>query len=94
MSGGSFNYLCYKVDSEDIPEDEVKRMAEWLREKNAIEAAVATERVLFHLRQARAVAQELEGIWHAAEWWRSGDYGEDQFKEAVEEWESKKEQVE
>lgn len=85
MSGGSFNYLCYKVNDGDLPESTIEEMAKWLRLKGKISAADKTERVLFHLKQARCVAEELESVWHAAEWWCSGDYGEDQLDEAISE---------
>lgn len=92
MSGGSYSYLFTK-DSESSgdpdrsmsiwdAEEEVERMAARLAGIGyAEDAARETEELLLIMRQARVRVQarldRLSGVWHAVEWWDSGDSGED-----------------
>lgn len=87
MSGGSFNYL----DAGNAPSqcDEVDRMAEFLEQvavshPEVSEVAVRTRAVADLFRAGRSQAHALERVWHAAEWWKSGDWSkEDLLKECA-----------
>ncbi len=60
---------------------------------SAQDAARETEELLVMLRQwevrATVRLERLREVWKAVEWWRSCDYGEDQVKQALEEWRSR-----
>jgi len=90
MSGGSYDYICYK-EPEDLLEYDstIQEMADDLAKLGyANDAAADTQDLLLELRafknRIRARQQRLEGVWRAKEWWRSGDSGEDDFKKALE----------
>lgn len=78
MSGGSYNYLCYK-ESHDIHEkrSELASMRDRLTELGYLDAAKETESILlildsFHVRlQARI--DRLSPVWRSVEWCDSGD---------------------
>jgi hypothetical protein len=82
MSGGSYNYMCFKDGSELFGfESELQGMADRLAALGyATDAAKATYKALETIRKYKAyldvVAEELHGVWHAVEWWDSGDSGE------------------
>jgi len=92
MSGGSFDYLCVK-DTSDILEylNQLEDMANALSELGYADDAAkeATELLLvcrkFNVR-ADTIMRNMSGVFKAMEWWRSGDYGEDSFKEALKEY--------
>lgn len=85
MSGGSFNYLYTRVRSLGEQRDELKRMAEVLEgEAWATQAAAATRHCLTMIDEAELLAETLSDVWHAVEWWRSSDWGEDSAREVVE----------
>ena len=92
MSGGSFEYLYMRDPGEVMNgyEGELASMREALVEAGCEDAALATEQARLVLRHAyiqyEAARQALEGVWHAMEWWKSCDYGENQFREAVDKW--------
>lgn len=92
MSGGSFNYLCYK-DEVDLfaSEQELERMADALAMLGyADDAAKETLWLLHHIRQQRVrlnvIISRLNGVWHDMEWWTDCDIGEDAFKKTLEEY--------
>lgn len=88
MSGGAFNYLCYKDPSElfDRRED-LENMVAHLASIGAIDAARETETILLMLDHftARVVARlnRLSGVWKAAEWKCSGDSGQEAVDDAL-----------
>lgn len=91
MSGGSFNYLCFK-DAEDIfgysGREELRRMVEELQampgaEDVAADAATALAIVDYQTLRLQAHLDHLHEVFKAVEWWRSCDYGEDDVKEAI-----------
>ena len=89
MSGGSFDYLCYK-ESEDLlqSDHQLQSMADELaRLGYAEDAARETQDLLLTIRTMRNRVQtsidRLSDVWRAIEWWRSGDWGEDQIKEVL-----------
>lgn len=99
MSGGSFSYICYK-DPVDLFEctEIIERMADTLAEMGyAPRAERETRKVLKEIEAFRGRMKEvsvgigldsgrLQKVWKAVEWWKSMDWGEDQVKLAVEEY--------
>jgi hypothetical protein len=83
MSGGSYKYLYFQVSELGGNRGELESMAARLDGlPYAAQAAAATRRIL------EAISDEkLAAVWRAVEWWDSGDYGEDQVREAVAEYE-------
>lgn len=88
MSGGSYNYLCYK-ESYDIHErkEELAQMRDRLIELGYTDAAGETESVLLMLRAFEVRLQtriyRLKNVWRAVEWYDSADSGEDYVKDEV-----------
>lgn len=80
MSGGSFNYL-YTTDML-AHEHDLRDMRDALADAGAKDAADATDAIL----KAAEVPDPLRDLWHAMEWWRSADYAENQFREALDEY--------
>lgn len=93
MSGSSFQYLCYQ-DAHKLGSgqylQELQRMHKALVAMNATEAAQATLRVLNLLEYQQAeiekAASQMHDVWHAVEWFHSGDYGEEKCQEILEKW--------
>ncbi len=86
MSGGSFNYLCYKDPSEMLSSssmDDLRRMEEYLRENGKGDAADELYKYRLTLdtmyRRLTILHTRLEPLLYSAEWWASGDYGEESF---------------
>ena len=97
MSGGSYEYLFAKeaygnggprsMSIWDF-EAELGHMMERLAELGyAEDAARETEDLRAIMRQAQVRMQaridRLRGVWHAVEWWESGDSGEDGVREEL-----------
>lgn len=86
MSGGSYNYLCYKDGFElGDHEGDLQAMADRLAGLGyAKDAAKETQELLLELRQYQNRIQtridRLKGVWHGVEWWDSCDSGEDGVK--------------
>lgn len=89
MSGGSYNYLCYK-GSHDIHEhrQEINEMRDRLISLGHLDAAKETESILLMLDafdvRLQARIDRLNGVWRSVEWCDSGDSGEEGVLEAVE----------
>jgi hypothetical protein len=89
MSGGSFNYL-YGIenlaelgDNHSGPSlDDLQAMAEFLAGLGWADAAAGETREWLELAE-REIPKRLRDVWHAMEWWRSCDYGEDQARAEV-----------
>lgn len=81
MSGGSFNYACFKVQSSDVFEgvDDFKAIERWLRENNRHLAADEVYKFILEVETARhrldVIGARIAGILQAAEWTQSGDAG-------------------
>ena len=92
MSGGSFNYLCFKDPHEMFERmDDIEQMADALAELGyADDAASETREFLLNLRVIKnrlsVAVNRLNGVWHDMEWWKSYDIGEDTFKKTLEEY--------
>jgi hypothetical protein len=93
VSGGSFNYLCHTWDLSDII-DKMGSLEEMSQALAALgyaqDAARETEELLVILRQWEVQTtvrlDRLRDVWQAMEWWRSCDWGETQFREALAEY--------
>lgn len=93
MSGGSYNYLCSTYDPEDLfnkSRNLVDMSARLAELGYAEDAAGETEELVCMLNQMRVQIctrmKRLRGVWHAVEWWDSGDSGEDGLKQALKEY--------
>lgn len=93
MSGGSFNYLCDTWDLDHLlgKQGSLEAMSQALATVGyAQDAARETEELLVLLRQwqnqAEVRLKRLTPVWKAMEWWKSNDWGEDDFREALAEY--------
>lgn len=92
MSGGSYDYLCYKEVNQLMEYQEIlEQMAGDLAELGyAADVAAETWDIIYTLRafqtRMQVALKRMEPIWHAKEWWQSSDYGEEQFKQVLEEY--------
>jgi hypothetical protein len=97
MSGGSYNYLCYREDLEDLlgSKYQIESMRVTLSDLGyAEEAAKETQDLLDLMAQWDAKVQEIAGnlkeVWKAIEWWHSCDYSEEEVKKAVAKYQASK----
>lgn len=90
MSGGSYNYLCYK-DSTEIGNsiEDLNSMATRLRGIGAIDLADKTASIRMDLELIQQKIESLQGIWHAVEWCDSHDSGPDGIDDAIAEYRKK-----
>lgn len=83
MSGGSFNYLCCKEELADLCDHmpELERMRESLIKYGYEDIARDVQRLIEYIRSAeiriKTLAEQLNDVFHAVEWYESGDYGKD-----------------
>lgn len=93
MSGGSYDYLCFK-DSSDILNhlETVERMANDLTVEGFPLPAFMTRKVVLLARSYQARMDKLLGtlqdVWQAQEWYASCDYSLEQVKDAVKKFEA------
>lgn len=90
MSGGSYDYLCWARDLDQLLDRgrQLEEMADRLAGLGyAEDAARETQELLVQIRQWEVRAQvrvnRLSDVWHAVEWWDSCDSGEDRVREAL-----------
>lgn len=85
MSGGSYEYLYSAAENDTLEShrEELERMRARLAELGATRAAWRTGEVIRLLDAAKADARQLEQVWHAVEWWDSCDWGEEQVREVL-----------
>ena len=74
MSGGSYNYLCFK-DGTDIGShgEELNKMVVRLKELNYPAIANDTEEIADFFLQLNEKIDKLRDVWQAVEWHDSGD---------------------
>lgn len=92
MSGGSYNYICY-ADGGDIGSKlgDVEAMAARLEGINPDGHAAADTREVLAIAAALEFAVgRLSKVWHAVEWRDSCDWGEDQMREVLDEYEAQR----
>ena len=88
MSGGSYDYLCFK-DAYEISNyrEQLCKMRDKLTELGFKDAAKETESILLILDsfevQVQARIDRLHLLWQAIEWEQSGDYGMEDVIKAV-----------
>lgn len=87
MSGGSFNYLTpdnYHEQRSDLTamKDELWRLV-GKGVPGAEDAYRQMTRLDTLLYLSDLLAKDLETVWHAVEWRESGDWGDDQLREAL-----------
>lgn len=88
MSGGSFDYLCYKDAPETLRSEELSRMAAAIRSYQGGEpAAAATTALVGYLRAFERRIEALRDVWKAVEWHHSGDWGQEAVGRALAEYE-------
>lgn len=94
MSGGSFNYLCCR-DVEDLinSQDDLESMRNALIKYGYEDIAKDTQRLIEYIKSARCTIETLgnmlESVFHAVEWYESGDYGKDTMIEILEKYRKK-----
>lgn len=84
MSGGSFNYACFKVtDTREVfsAMDDIEHIEKYLRSINRHSAADEVFRYYQDLktisRHLAIMGERLEPLLYATEWCASGDWNED-----------------
>ncbi len=92
MSGGSYEYLCYKSTDEIISnQTTLEQMANDLAKLGyAADVAAETWDIIYTLRafetRMQVALDRMQPIWLAREWWQSGDTSEEGFKRILEEY--------
>lgn len=93
MSGGSFDYLYQKALEDAVGGRNLTEMRDFLRENGGEDAAAEIDVIIHAMESLRprwdGLAKHL-GVLHAAEWFRSGDWGPEELKDALEEWRKSK----
>lgn len=89
MSGGSINYLCYAEWPEIIGRTEdMETVESILQDMGYKDVAMDVRRLIEYCLSAEnrvgVLFEQLKDVFHAAEWWKSGDYGDECFRKAVE----------
>ena len=89
MSGGSYDYLCFKNSDEVLNElEQLRNMRDRLNGLGYTDIAQATQSVIGLIEQYRTIMDDkierIQDIWKAIEWADSGDTSESEIKEAVE----------
>ena len=94
MSGGSFNYLCYK-ETEDLFNriSDLEDMRESLIKYGYEDIAKDTQRLIEYIKSAECVIGTLKDmlkpVFHAVEWYESADYSKETMIEILEKYRRK-----
>lgn len=91
LSGGSFDYLCYK----DVPElmnsssiENLESMVQHLQEYGYEDIARDTQRLIEYIQSAsiriEVLSENLNDVFHAVEWHESGDISTETMIERLE----------
>lgn len=94
MSGGSFNYL-YCRNTDDLMKDtsDLEDMRKSLISYGYEDIAKDTQRLIEYIKSAECVIgtlkNMLEPVFHAVEWYESGDYGKEKMIEVLEKYRRK-----
>lgn len=92
MSGGSFDYACFKLNDDyavlsALPS--LREMERWLRSEGKHEAADELLRSILRLETIQhhlsVLGDHLYRLAYGAEWWCSGDWNEEKFDKLFEE---------
>lgn len=82
MSGGSFNYACFKVEDSEIFQamNDVRDIENYLRKYGKHDAADEILRFIneveTHQRRLAVMGERIAPLLKATEWWVSGDRSE------------------
>lgn len=76
MSGGSYDYLCFKEPGDSYNPSDAERMVRRLTEYGFLGAAEEVRRVFLI-----SPSKELQDLMQAVEWRDSNDWGDDQVVE-------------
>lgn len=95
MSGGSYDYLCYSEFPEFISENRINDMEQIekrLIEKGYPDIAKDVRRLIEYSLSAKnrlgVLFDKLSPVFHAVEWYDSGDISEDTLSEELEKYRS------
>lgn len=77
MSGGRFNYLCFRESEEDA---DLGGMRDALAKYHGAEKALS---MVDELMRARSTFDALRDVFHAVEWCESGDTSEQDVANAL-----------
>lgn len=98
MSGGSYGYLCYKETAELFGCSCLENMEEMetaLLRMGYKDIAQDVRRLIEYIHSAEnrigVLHEQLADVFHAIEWYDSGDYGKDQMLKALESYRQGKE---
>lgn len=94
MSGGSFNYLCYKqIEDLFTNVDDLEDMQKALIKYGYEDIAEDTQRLIEYIKSAKCtigvLKDMLQPVFHAVEWYESADYGKETMIEVLEEYRRK-----
>lgn len=94
MSGGSFNYLyCRDIDELMNNTSDLEEMRDYLISYGYEDIAKDTQRLIEYIKSAECVIgtlkDMLEPVFHAVEWYESGDYGKEKMIEVLEKYRCK-----
>lgn len=94
MSGGSFNYLyCRDIDELMNNTSDLEEMRDYLISYGYEDIAKDTQRLIEYIKSAECVIgtlkDMLEPVFHAVEWYESGDYGKEKMIEVLEKYRRK-----
>lgn len=96
MSGGSLNYLCCKEPEELFHYlDEMEEVEQVLLGEGAQDIARDVRRLIEYVKSAElrigVLSGQLNDIFHAVEWYESGDYGRRDLLRHIEQYRTGKE---
>lgn len=90
MSGGSFDYVCFKLEDETqifSALDDLRNMESYLRARDKQAAADEIMSAILKLetaqRRALCIGKHIYDLAYAAEWWASGDWDDQGIQEAL-----------
>jgi hypothetical protein len=87
VSGSSLDYLCWnELDGKAWA---VEAVVSELRRLGLDDAAARAQQALDGLRGAEAIRQDMQDVWEAVEWMRSGDCGDEEVAKSVAAWRAK-----
>lgn len=84
MSGGSFDYLCWKNGAQALADvDNLRRMAWELATFGPSQAYADTDALLALALELDERTDRLRAVWKAVEWCVSSDWGPDDVLQAI-----------
>lgn len=99
MSGGSFEYVCYKAQDDTVFQatEQLQEMATYLRQVNKPDIASEIEAFTNYILEMKEAAikrgMQISDLLKAVEWWASGDWSESSVDTAWQEYQQKDKSV-